>query len=126
MNTTTLPDDASEAPNVVTVAAARTTAVRHSAFNSTTLTLNGSQKANFVTDSDQCAAPQAAQQVAPQVNDDDDDDGDDNDYILSQNMSANGFLNVANCVCFDFNTEKLHGILCHIANGDNLWANFAI
>ena len=89
-NTTALPSDTSEAPNVVTSAATRTRASRCAASNSTTPAENGTQIENIVTGSDQCHAPQAAHPVAPQLNYDD-NDGDDDDDILPQNLNEMAF-----------------------------------
>ena len=73
----------------------------------------------------QGTAPKEAQPVAPQSNYDN-DDGTDNDDVLSQNLDANGFENVANRGDFDFNTKTLYKILCHIANVNPLPSDLTI
>ena len=91
VNTSTLPDDASKAPNVITGISTRTRASSHASFNSTTPALNETQIPNVVTGGDERATPQAAQPVAPQVNYNDDDDENDYNNVLPQNLDENGF-----------------------------------
>ena len=80
---------------------------------------------NVITGSAQSTATQEAQPVAPKVNGDDDDDDDDKN-ILPQNLDANKFENIANRDDFDFNTKKLHEILCYIVNGNPITDIFTI
>ena len=124
-NKTTPTANASESPNFIAGIATRTRDASHAVFNSTTPVFNETLIPNDVTGSDQHTAPQAAQPVAPQVNDDG-SGGDDNNNVLPQNMDANEFENVSNCDDFDLNTKILHEILFHIANGNPLPADFVI
>ena len=104
MDTTSHPSDASEALNVVTVAATRTRAALCDALNSTTPAVNAKQRANIVTGVAQRASPQWEQPVDTQVNNDD-DDVDEPEDVLSRNLEGNDFENVENCDDFYFNTK---------------------
>ena len=126
MNKTTLPDDSSEATNVITGIATRTRAASRGTFKSTTTASNETQRPNIVTGSSQFAAPQAAQSVAQQVSYDDDDDENYYNNVLPQNLDANEFVNVFNSDDFGFNTKTFHEIICNISNGNPLPANFTI
>ena len=92
---TTRHADASESPNVVTGTSTICRSAFRSTFNSTTPEDNGNKRENIVTESSQRDDPQAAQPAAPQVNDDDDDGNRDNN-VLTRNLDANEFENVAN------------------------------
>ena len=125
MDTTSQPSDASEALNVVTVAATRTRAALCDALNSTTPEVNEKQRANIFTGVAQRASPQWEQPVDTQVNNYD-DDVDEPEDVLSHNLEGNDFENVENYDDFYFNTKKLNKILCHIVNENLRPVNFVI